>query len=54
MHNIGLYTGNMQSAYAIFKVVELSKLAQQSIQIHMTYINPKKRPIVSSMEVELD
>ncbi|KGU04081.1 hypothetical protein MEY_05205, partial [Candida albicans 19F] len=27
MHNIGLYTGNMQSAYAIFKVVELSKLA---------------------------
>ena len=28
MHNIGLYTGNMQSAYAIFKVVELSKLAE--------------------------
>lgn len=31
MHNIGLYTGNMQSAYAIFKVVELSKLAKKSL-----------------------
>ena len=29
MHNIGLYTGNMQSAYAIIKVVELSKLAPE-------------------------
>ena len=29
-----------------------TKPQQQSIQIHMTYINPK-RPIVSSMEVEL-
>ena len=30
MHNKGLYTGNMQSAYAIFKVVE-SKLAKSEI-----------------------
>lgn len=31
-----------------------TKPQQQSIQIHMTYINPKKRFIVSSMEVELE
>ena len=30
MHNKGLYTGNMQRAYAIFKVVELSKLAPKN------------------------